>query len=190
MHFQNESQIKSDKITTAGNYDNSLPQKENYDNSYQVPKPPGSKFQPSSTDPVFKPRKFEFLPSYDLPQFAEKHHQHLQQPCSAAHYHTLGYNQPPCPGAHHYRQPSALLHSCEWSPRKQSSCSNSVKISSLQQPLALSNYFNRSPPRQPSVCSNYFNRSPPRWPIQQRQLCRFYRQGRCHFGDNCKYAHD
>ncbi|XP_008800460.2 zinc finger CCCH domain-containing protein 62-like [Phoenix dactylifera] len=153
IHFQNESQIKSDKITTTENYDNSSPQKENYDNCYQVTKPP-TMFQASGTDPVVKPWNFEFLPSHDLPQFDEKHNQHHQQPC-------LSY-------------------------------SNSLKMSSPRPPLALSNYFNGSLPQQPSVCSNYFKRSPPQHhcPIQRQQLCRFYRQGRCYFGDNCKYRHD
>ncbi|XP_073105776.1 uncharacterized protein [Elaeis guineensis] len=131
MHFQNDSRIKSDKITTAKNHDKFLPQKETYDNCYQVPKPAISKFQSSSTDPVLKPWNFQFPLSYDPPQFYEKHHQHHQQPCATAHYQAYRYHQPPCPSAHYsYSQPSASLHSCEWSPQKQSSCSNSVKVSS------------------------------------------------------------
>ena len=65
MHFQNDSRIKSDKTTTAKNHDKFLPQKETYDNCYQVPKPAISKFQSSSTDPVLKPWNFQFPLSYD-----------------------------------------------------------------------------------------------------------------------------
>nr|XP_009414827.1 PREDICTED: zinc finger CCCH domain-containing protein 62-like isoform X1 [Musa acuminata subsp. malaccensis] len=45
---------------------------------------------------------------------------------------------------------------------------------------------------QPLVSVNSFHQIPPKrqYPIRDRESCRFYRQGRCYFGVECKYVHD
>ncbi|KAJ8492121.1 hypothetical protein OPV22_013842 [Ensete ventricosum] len=45
---------------------------------------------------------------------------------------------------------------------------------------------------QPLVSVNSFHQIPPKrqYPIRYRESCRFYRQGRCYFGVECKYVHD
>ncbi|XP_009414829.2 zinc finger CCCH domain-containing protein 62 isoform X3 [Musa acuminata AAA Group] len=45
---------------------------------------------------------------------------------------------------------------------------------------------------QPLVSVNSFHQIPPKrqYPTRDRESCRFYRQGRCYFGVECKYVHD
>ncbi|URE36103.1 zinc finger CCCH domain-containing protein [Musa troglodytarum] len=50
----------------------------------------------------------------------------------------------------------------------------------------------RSHRMQPLVSVNSFHQIPPKrhHPVRNRESCRFYRQGRCYFGEECKYVHD
>lgn len=60
-----------------------------------------------------------------------------------------------------------------------------------RQPLTSTNHFPpRSPP--PLTSTNHFPPMslPRRQGHMQQQLCRYYAQGRCHFGDSCKFLHE
>ncbi|KAJ0076344.1 hypothetical protein Patl1_33768 [Pistacia atlantica] len=63
------------------------------------------------------------------------------------------------------------------------------KYPNTNQMNSLSEWTNH---RQPLKSINHFHpmEPPPRLGSGKQQMCRYYAQGRCHFGDNCKFLHE
>ncbi|KAL0354446.1 UNVERIFIED_CONTAM: Zinc finger CCCH domain-containing protein 62 [Sesamum radiatum] len=121
----------------------------------------------------------------------QRHHQHRDHEGQHINYHaarspTRGHSQSYLSNSNHLRNPLQQIHAFKenQSPQDGLAHNSMQRISNMN--LNLPSYSQQTH----GYHRQHLNRPVQAQGWEQKQRCRYYVQGRCHFGERCKYVHE